>query len=92
MAINIIEDICPVSELKKNPSSLIQQVHRTHRPVVLTVNGKAEAVLIDAGDYNRREEELELLKKLLVAEKDVAEGRVYPAEEVYEELINELIA
>lgn len=85
MAINIVEDICSVTDLKKNTSGLIQQVHKTHRPIVLTVNGKAEAVLIDAEEYEKSEEALALAKMLLKAEQDIANERIRPAKEFFKE-------
>jgi prevent-host-death family protein len=48
MPINLAEDIRSVTELKRNTRDILQQIHRTVRPVVLTVNGKADAVLMDA--------------------------------------------
>lgn len=86
MAINIVEDICSVTDLKKNTSGLIQQVHKTHRPIVLTVNGKAEAVLVDAEEYEKSEEALALAKMLLKAEQDIANERIRPAKEFFKEL------
>ena len=89
MAINIVEDICSVTELKKNTSGLIQQVHKTLRPVVLTVNGKAEAVLMDAGEYAKSADALALAKLLLKAEQDISHGRVRPVGEFFKEFRRE---
>ena len=89
MAMNIVEDIRSVTELKKNTSGLIQQVHKTHRPVVLTVNGKAEAVLVDAGDYARETEAWALAKLLLKSEQDISNNRVRPAREFFKEFRRE---
>ena len=44
-------------------------------PVVLTVNGKAEAVLMDAGEYEKITGALNLLKLLIPAEEDIRSGR-----------------
>ncbi len=53
MTINIKEDILSITELKKNTHKILKQIHNTHRPVVLTVNGKAEAMLVDAMQYEK---------------------------------------
>ena len=89
MAINIVEDIRSVTELKKNTSGLIQQVHKTHRPVVLTVNGKAEAVLVDAGEFAKSTDALALAKLLLKSEQDIANNRIRPAKEFFKEFRRE---
>jgi prevent-host-death family protein len=48
MTLNITEDKCPITDLRKNTHSVLDQIHKTKRPVVLTVNGKAEAVILGA--------------------------------------------
>ncbi len=76
MAINITEDILSITELKKNTHKILKQIHSTHRPVVLTVNGKAEAVLVDAMQYEKMVQAFNMVKMLKPAEEDVKEGRV----------------
>ena len=46
MATSFTEDIKPVSELKKKTSEIFKQMHRTGRPILVTVNGKPDAVLL----------------------------------------------
>ena len=41
MPINLSEDIRSVTDLKRKTKEILSQVHRTKRPVVLTLNGKA---------------------------------------------------
>ena len=53
MSLVITEDIRSITELKRKTNSILEQIHRTKRPVVLTVNGKAEAVLLDAKEYEK---------------------------------------
>ncbi len=85
MSISITEDIRSITDLKRNTSAVLKQVHTTGRPVVLTVNGKAEAVLLDAGEYERTMNAFNLLKLLVAAEEDVKEGRVSEAGKFFRE-------
>jgi prevent-host-death family protein len=85
----ITEDIRSVTDLKRNTRELIDQVTETKRPVVLTTNGKAEAVLMDAATYERYISALNLAKLLKPAEDDIAKGRTRPAQEVLDELRRE---
>lgn len=39
------QDIHPLSEFRAKVASFVQQVHQTHRPVVITHHGKSAAVL-----------------------------------------------
>jgi prevent-host-death family protein len=88
MAINLTEDIRSVTDLKRNMKAVLSHVHKTRRPVVLTVNGKADAVLMDAGTYQKHLEAGNLSKLLAVAEQDVQSGRIRPARSFLKEFKN----
>ena len=49
--IDVTEDIHSLTTFKRNSSGLMKRMKKTGRPLVLTVNGKAEAVLLDATAY-----------------------------------------
>jgi PHD/YefM family antitoxin component YafN of YafNO toxin-antitoxin module len=49
--INIAEDIHSFTTFKRNSSDLMKRMKETGRPLVLTINGKAEAVLLDPTVY-----------------------------------------
>ncbi len=46
MRIKISEDILPISSLKKDTVNVIGKLKSNGRPMVITINGKAEAVLL----------------------------------------------
>jgi prevent-host-death family protein len=85
----ITEDIRSVTDLKRNTRELLDHVNETKRPMVLTTNGRAEAVLLDAGTFERYVRALNLAKLLAPAEEDVAMGRTRPAREFLEEFKRE---
>jgi prevent-host-death family protein len=51
MAMKLTDDIRSVTELKRKTREILDQVRQTGRPVVLTVNGKADAVLMDVEQF-----------------------------------------
>ena len=85
MSIRITEDIRSITDLKRNTSSVLDQIHKTKRPIILTVNGKAEAVLIDAKEYEKITSAFNLLKLLAPAEEDIKEGRYSEAKDFFKE-------
>ena len=85
MPISITEDIKSITDLKRNTNSVLDQIHKTKRPVILTVNGKAEAVLIDAEEYEKISNAFNLLKLLVPAEEDIMEGRFSEAKGFFQE-------
>ncbi len=78
MSLNLSEDIRSVTELKRKTKEILSQVHRTKRPVVLTVNGKADAVLMDTKTYERHLKAGNMARLLARGEEDIAAGRTRP--------------
>jgi prevent-host-death family protein len=79
MPINITEDIRSITDLKRDTTTILKQVHDTGRPVVLTVNGKAEAVLLAAEEYEKITASVTTLKALLKGEEDIISGKLMEA-------------
>lgn len=67
-------DIHPLSEFRARVASFVQQVHDTHRPVVITHHGKSAAVLLDVSDYEALLDKLELIQDVRDAEKQIDAG------------------
>ena len=78
MAFSISEDIRPITDLKKHTREVLDQARRTGRPVILTVNGRADAVLLDAKTYEKHLKASNLARLLVTAEEDVKAGRTRP--------------
>ena len=75
MVVNLIEDIRSVTDLKRHTREILDQVRQTGRPVVLTVNGRADAVLLDAKTYEKHLRVANLARLLADAEEDIAAKR-----------------
>jgi prevent-host-death family protein len=88
MSLNLLEDIRSVSELKRYTREILEQVRKTRRPVMLTVNGKPDAVLIDAKSYEKQMKALNLARLLAEGEEDISAGRVRPARSFLREFKN----
>jgi prevent-host-death family protein len=80
------EDIQPLTAFRANVASFVEQVRRTGRPIVLIQHGRSAAVLLSAADYEALIEELEVLRDSYVSERELAEGKGVPHEEVAREL------
>lgn len=88
MPISITEDIRPITDLKRNSQEILSHIHATKRPVVLTVNGRTDAVLLDAKVYEEMAKAFELSKMLSVAEDDINQGRIRSAKSFFKEFKN----
>lgn len=88
MSFDLSEDIRSVTDLKRHTREILEQVHKTGRPVVLTVNGRADAVLLDAKTYQKHLRAFNLARLLAEGEADVSTGRVRSARSVLREFKN----
>ena len=62
--INLRDEINSLSNFKRNTSEFLEQLKETGKPIVLTINGKAELVVQDAGSYQKILEMTERLKTI----------------------------
>jgi len=80
---NISKDIKPITYLKSKAPDLLKQINETHRPVVITQNGKPKAVLQDPESYQNMRNAVGILKLISQGEQDVKEGMWKSQEEVF---------
>jgi antitoxin YefM len=69
------QDVRAVSELGANAAAVVRQIRRKRRPIVLTQRGRQAAVLMDVAHYKALIEELELLRDVRTAERQLGAGR-----------------
>ena len=87
---DIKNDIKPISYIKANAAEILAQVNETHRPVYVTQNGEAKAVLLDTESYQNMKKALGLLKLLSQGELDLANEKVMLQDDFFAELENNL--
>ena len=80
--VNFAEDIVPLSSFRADVTRLMNQTRQTHRPVIVTQNGRASNVFLDVADYQQLINKVELLQDIYQGEKDIAAGRVHSTADV----------
>lgn len=89
---NLSRDIHPLTDFKHRTADFLAQLRQTGRPVVLTINGKAELVVQDAASYQRlldlaeRWETIQAVKDGLAS---IERGEGRPMDEVFDALEKE---
>jgi prevent-host-death family protein len=78
--------IKPISYLKANAAEVLLELAEQRRPLVITQNGEAKAVLQDVGSYEETQETLALLKILALGAHQVEQGSVKPLVDVVNRL------
>ena len=74
--------IRPISYLKANAAEVLQVLEEQRKPMIITQNGEAKAVLQDVASYEETQETLALLKILALGNQQVESGEVTPIAEV----------
>ncbi len=77
----LTEDIKPLSYMKDRAADLLKQVNDSRRPIVITEDGEARAVVLDVESYQALRDATLLLKLAGQGETDLNEGRVVPQQE-----------
>ena len=89
MPISVLEDIKSVSELKRKTNEIFRQMHQTGRPIIVTVNGKPDAALMNVETFEKKLKAFNLATLLAEAEADLEKGRVRLAREFMKEFADE---
>jgi prevent-host-death family protein len=84
--IDVTQDIHSLTTFKRNSSGLMKRMKQTGRPLVLTVNGKAEAVVLDAAVYQKVANHLEAVAGIRQGLAEARKGMGRPARDVFDEL------
>jgi prevent-host-death family protein len=87
--IDVTQDIHSLTTFKRNSSGLMKRLKKTGRPLVLTVNGKAEAVVLDARAFQQVASQLDAVAGIRRGLAQARKGAGRPAEEVFDELLRE---
>jgi prevent-host-death family protein len=86
MAVNLRENIKPISYIKTNAAGMMKYVNERKTPIIITQNGEAKAVLVDIETYQDTEDAFALMNIIKIAEKDIKNGNVKKADAVFNEL------
>jgi prevent-host-death family protein len=86
--IDITKDIQSLTTFRRNSAVFLKQIKKTKRPVVLTVKGKAQAVVQDPEEYQRLLDlaaDADFHEALRQAEEEDKQGKGQDIEEFFAE-------
>ncbi len=80
--------IKPISYLKANAAEVLTTLAENRKPLIITQNGEAKAVLQDVASYKDTQETLALLKILALGNQELEAGKITSAEDVFSRVRN----
>jgi len=77
--------IIPISEVRANLAQLIRKISAMEKHLIITRNGKAEAVMVSPEELETLEikADQKLLQSILRAEEDIQKGNLYSHHDVF---------
>jgi prevent-host-death family protein len=84
--IDVSQDIQSLTMFKRNSSGMMKRMKKTGRPLVLTVKGKAEAVVMDACVYQDLADHLDAVVRIRRGLAQAKKGLGRPVDEVFDEM------
>ncbi len=73
--------IKPISYLKAHAAEIFKELGANRKPLIITQNGEAKAVVQDVASYDETQETLALLKILALGYAQVEQGKLIPIAE-----------
>ena len=84
------EDIKPISYFKAHAAEVIKEIFDNRGSLIITQNGEAKAIVQDIRSYEETQASIAMLKIIAMGEKDIEEGRVQPATDVFRDLYKKI--
>jgi prevent-host-death family protein len=66
-----IPDIVPITDLRQNAAAVVGRAQSRREPIIITQRGRAAAVLVSVEDFERSEQERQILLLLARGEKEI---------------------
>jgi prevent-host-death family protein len=84
-------DIKPISYVKAHTAEIVSQVNKTRKPMYITQNGEAKAVIMDTESFELIRDSASLLKLLSFGESDIKAGRFKEQDDFLKSVENDLL-
>lgn len=78
--------IKPISYLKANAAEVVRELAEQRRPLVITQNGEAKAVIQDVASFEETQETMALLRILALGNRQIEENQVISVKSAVERL------
>ncbi len=77
---SVSQNIVSLSDFKNRASRMLYDIQHSHRPLVITQNGKAAAVLIAPADFDELSEQARFVEVVQKGMADIQNERIIPDE------------
>jgi prevent-host-death family protein len=75
-----------VTTLKRQATRILDELHHTKEPVLITEHGLPSAYLVDVQDYELMQRRMQILEGIAKGEKAILENRTFTNEQAKEQM------
>jgi prevent-host-death family protein len=75
-----------VTTLKRQATRILDELHNTKEPVLITEHGQPSAYLVDVQDYELMQRRMQILEGIAKGEKAILENRTVTHEQAKEQM------
>ena len=86
----LLNDIKPISYVKSHAAEILNDINLTHRPLFVTQNGEARAVIMDPASYQNMQDSLKIMKLISQSEENIAKGKTTESSKFFKSLEKKL--
>ena len=83
---SLTETVKPISYVKSHAAEIVRNLASDHKPIFITQNGEAKAVLMDLSDYEQTQESLAMLRMAAQGAREIREGKFAPMDEAFKKI------
>ena len=80
-----LPSIIPITDLRQDAAKVLRQVKESKEPTVITQRGRAAAVILSLEEFERAENERQILMLLAKGEKEIEAGDGHTMDDVFAE-------
>ena len=75
-----------VTNLKRHATKILEDLHLTKEPVLITEHGRPSAYLVDVEDYSQTQQRLRVLEGIALGERSIKNGKTLSTDEAKERM------
>lgn len=80
-----VPEIIPISDLRQDAAGVLKRVGKSREPLVITQRGRAAAVMLSIEEFERNQEEHDILRALARGDQEIRAGKGFDLDSVLAE-------
>ncbi|MBI3071497.1 MAG: type II toxin-antitoxin system Phd/YefM family antitoxin [Deltaproteobacteria bacterium] len=80
-----VSNIVPITDLRQDAAAVLRKVRAQREPFIITQRGRPAAVVVSVAEFERHEEEREILRLLVQGDREIARGKGHDLDAVFRE-------